>query len=286
MYKATDQSQPTFLDFNQPLGLKMNPQNRWVKIANLVPWEQFEERYALLFPSNIGNVAKPLRMALGSLIIQTKYGFSDKELVEQLTENPYYQYFIGLPGYQEAAPFESSTLVAFRKRISADMLMEVNEYLLKMANHDKKDDDDFKPDSSSSSDNPSDIKNSTNKGTLILDATCVPSNIRYPQDYSLLNEGREKLEKIIGRFCSDYSLSSPRMYRKEARKNYLALAKSKKPGKKKIRKIIRKQLGYVKRNLGYLSNFMMQGYAPTEKEIKLLETITSLYEQQNYVFGK
>jgi hypothetical protein len=285
MYKATDQSQPTFLDFNQPLGLKMNPQNRWVKIANLVPWEQFEERYALLFPSSIGNVAKPLRMALGSLIIQTKYGFSDKELVEQLTENPYYQYFIGLPGYQEAAPFESSTLVAFRKRISADMLMEVNEYLLEMANHDKKDDDDdFKPGSSGSSDNPSNTKSSTNKGTLILDATCVPSNIRYPQDYSLLNEGREKLEKIIDRFCSDYLLSTPRMYRKEARKNYLALAKSKKPGKKKIRKIIRKQLGYVKRNLGYLSNFMMQGYAPTEKEIKLLETITTLYEQQNYMY--
>ena len=36
-----------------------------------------------------------------------------------------------------------------------------------------------------------------NSGTLILDATCAPSNIRYPQDFSLLNEAREKLEKII-----------------------------------------------------------------------------------------
>lgn len=284
MYKVIDHSQPTFLNFNQPIGFKMNSQNRWVKLAELVPWEQFEKRYALLFPSNIGNVAKPLRMALGALIIQTKYGFSDKELVEQLTENPYYQYFIGLPGYQETAPFESSTLVSFRKRISADMLMEVNECLLENVNKEKYDDDDFKPGSSGSSDNPINPEKNTNKGTLILDATCAPSNIRYPQDYSLLNEGREKLEKIIDRFCRDYSLSTPRMYRKEARKNYLSLAKAKRPSKNKIRKIIRKQLGYVKRNLGYLSNFMVKGCAPTEKEIKLIKTITTLYEQQNYMY--
>jgi len=55
------------------------------------------------------------------------------ELVEQLTENPYHQYFIGLPGYQKTTPFEASVLVAFRKRISAEMLMEANEYLLESA---------------------------------------------------------------------------------------------------------------------------------------------------------
>jgi hypothetical protein len=156
---------------------------------------------------------------------------------------------------------------------------------IKMANQipwkrfeEKDDDDDFKPGSDSFFDNEKGVKEITNSGTLILDATCAPSNIRYPQDYSLLNEGRKKLEKIIDHFCSDYSLSTPRMYSKEARKNCLSLAKAKRPSKNKIRKIIRKQLGYVKCNLGYLSNFMVKGYAPTEKEIKLIEAITTLYE--------
>lgn len=284
MYKATDQSQPTFLDFNQPLGLEMNPKNRWIKMVDQIPWERFEEKYAALFPSDTGNVAKPLRMALGSLIIQTKYGFPDKELVEQLTENPYYQYFIGLPGYQKTAPFEASVLVAFRKRISAEMLMEVNECLLESAKQEKDDDDAPKPGSGSSSDNEKSVEEVTTSGTLILDATCAPSNIRYPQDFSLLNEAREKLEKMIDRFCADYSLPKPRMYRIEARKNYLALAKTKKRSKKKIRKTIRKQLGYVKRDLGYLDNFMSDGYAPPEKEKMLLETITTLYEQQAYMY--
>ena len=59
--------------------------------------------------------------------------------MEQITENPYLQYFIGLPGFQEEAPFDASTLVLFRERISAEMLMEVNEYLLAHKDDDKDD---------------------------------------------------------------------------------------------------------------------------------------------------
>ncbi len=81
----------------------------------------FEEIYAALFPSGTGNVAKPLRLALGSLIIQNRFQHSGRELVGQLSENPYLQYFIGLPGYQSQTPFDASTLVWFRKRITIDM---------------------------------------------------------------------------------------------------------------------------------------------------------------------
>ena len=86
MYKPIDKLQHSFLDFNQPMGLHMNPDNRWVRLADRIPWDEFEVKYAKLFPSDTGNVAKPLRMALGALIIQTKFQFSDRELVEQITE--------------------------------------------------------------------------------------------------------------------------------------------------------------------------------------------------------
>ena len=231
MYKYTDNTQSNFLDFNQPIGLHMNPENRWVKMADAIPWEIFEKKYSRLFKGKNGRVAKPLRLALGSLIIQTRYQYSDRELVEQLTENPYYQYFIGLPGYQEEPPIDASTLVLFRKRLKMDVIMEANEYM--------------------------------------LDATCAPSNIRYPQDFSLLNEAREKLETIIIRFCKTYGFSRPRMYRRVARKNYLTLAKAKKRSTKKIRATIRKQLAYIKRDIGYLENFMQGGYAPTSNEISI-----------------
>ena len=277
MYKPIDKLQHSFLDFNQPMGLHMNPDNRWIKLADRIPWDEFEAKYAKLFPSDTGNVAKPLRMALGALIIQTKFQFSDRELVEQIAENPYLQYFIGLPGFREEAPFDASTLVLFRKRISADMLMEVNEYLLAHKDDDK---DDHTPPSGGKSGDDGTAKEDTNKGTLTLDATCAPANIRYPQDLSLLNEAREKLENMIYRFCKCYGLKLPRRYRKRARKEYLAFAKSRKHTAKKIRSAIRRQLGYVKRDLGYLEQFMSDGYAMTGKDIDLYLTIIRLHEQQ------
>ena len=161
MYKPIDKLQHSFLDFNQPMGLHMNPDNRWIKMADRVPWDEFEIKYARLFPSDTGNVAKPLRMALGALIIQTKFQYSDRELVEQITENPYLQYFIGLPGYQEEAPFDASTLVLFRKRISAEMLIELNEYFLT-----NKDDDNHggTPPSPGDSSGNDESKEDTNEG--------------------------------------------------------------------------------------------------------------------------
>lgn len=200
--------------------------------------------------------------------------------MEQIAENPYLQYFIGLPGFREEAPFDASTLVLFRKRISADMLMEVNEYLA----HKEDDKDDHTPPSVGKSGDDGTAKEDTNKGTLTLDATCAPANIRYPQDISLLNEAREKLENMIYCFCKCYGLKLPRRYRKRARKEYLAFAKSRKHTAKKIRSALRRQLGYVKRDLGYLEQFMSDGYAMTGKDIGLYLTIIRLYEQQQYMY--
>ena len=82
MYKFDRNHQFTLSDFNQPIGLKMNPENRWVTRAATIPWREIEDRYAGLFPSKTGMPAKPLQAALGSLIIQKQYDYSDRELVE------------------------------------------------------------------------------------------------------------------------------------------------------------------------------------------------------------
>mgnify|MGYP000417626128 FL=1 len=76
----------------------------------------------------------------------------------------------------------------------------------------------------------------------------------------------------------------PRTYRRIARKEYLALAKSKKRTEKKIRATIRKQLGYVKRDLEYLEDYMEAGYALPSKHIDYYLTIQKLYEQQKYMY--
>ena len=69
MYKIEHYCQFGLADFNQPLGFEMNPENRWVKKAVTIPWDAIEEKYAELFLSKTGMPAKPLRMALCSLMI-------------------------------------------------------------------------------------------------------------------------------------------------------------------------------------------------------------------------
>ena len=64
MYKFDRYHQYSLSDFNQPLGMEMNPENRWVKKAAMIPWDEIEDRYAELFPSEVGMPAKPLQTAI------------------------------------------------------------------------------------------------------------------------------------------------------------------------------------------------------------------------------
>ena len=290
MYKFDRYHQYSLSDFNQPLGMEMNPENRWVKKAAMIPWDEIEDRYAGLFPSEVGMPAKPLQTALGSLLIQKEYGYSDRELVEQIKENPYYQYFIGLPGYEYKAPFVPSLLVEFRKRLNEDVLSEINEMIAAYNNPDDSSDDDSN-DGGNSADNTSnenDINASSepeNEGTLILDATCAPQNIAFPQDINLLNEARENLESMIDQICDEYNFYKPRMYREKARESYLALAKCRKRTGKRIRKAIGQQLRFISRDLGYIDMFVLYNdVVLTEKQKNRLDVIKELYEQQKYMY--
>ena len=281
MYKKDRLRQLGLADFNQPVGLKMNSENRWIKKASIIPWDEIEDRYADLFPSDTGHPAKPLRMALGSLIIQKQYNYSDRELVEQITENPYYQYFIGLSGFQQESPFAPSLLVEFRKRLTDDILGEINEMIIAY-NHP----DDHTPAGGSGNEVQSAGKDyNDNDGTLILDATCAPQQIAFPQDINLLNESRQNLEGIIDTICYEYNIQpKPRTYRQNARKDYLALAKRKKRTAKLIRKAIKKQLQYIRRDLRYIDRFLAEGKVLSTRQAERLEVIRKAYEQQKIMY--
>jgi hypothetical protein len=114
-------------EFELPFGGKLSADNRWVKMVELIPWNEFEAEYAKSFPREKGAPAKSFRMALGALIIKEKLGISDRETVEQIRENPYLQYFIGQLTYSNEVPFDPSLLVDFRQRIGANLINKVNE---------------------------------------------------------------------------------------------------------------------------------------------------------------
>ena len=283
MYKPSENHQISFFDFNQSCGMQLDEENEWIVLADRIEWSKWEIKYASFFPSEKGNPGKPFRTVLGALLIQKRKGLSDRGLIREIRENPYMQYFLGLDSFQHECPFTAPALVGFRKRLSASFLMEINDMYLQNADATPEHADGKESIRAKEANEPR--EGPDNLGTLIIDATCSPSNIRYPQDFSLLNEAREKLEAMIDYFHKAYHpWKKPRTYRRVARKEYLALAKAKKRSAKKIRMVIRKQLGYVRRDLEYLENYMTEGYAMPDRFVDNYLTIMELYRQQKYMY--
>lgn len=276
MYKFRN-NQIEFCDFEQPIGMHMNPNNRWVNKAEMIPWAEIEQRYAKLFVNRKGNVAKPLRLALGACIIQAEYGYSDKETALQIQEAGFLQFFCGYRKYDDTKlPFDPSLMVYFRKRLTPEILGEINEMIIanakKKTEAEKKDDDENKPEPPH------------NKGTLIVDATCAPSQIKFPQDTELLNEARENTERIITEFHNPKEGKKPRIYPKCAHKDYLHFARKRRKTSKEIHISVGKQLRYLNRNLGIIDKMLSNGKELCTKQTIRLKTIKDLYAQQKHMF--
>lgn len=197
MYKGRNGQQNLLEDPRVFGGVILDTKNEWIKLSKMIPWEEFEEEYAVTFTgADTGNPAKQARMALGTLLIKERYGFSDGDTLKEIQMNPYLQHFIGLTEFTHKAPFDESTITLFRKRVTPEMLSRLNDCVIgiKRGNRHGNEPPDEPPQGSSEIEK---ADESPNEGTLILDATCAPQAIRYPTDVSLLNEAREHLENMV-----------------------------------------------------------------------------------------
>ena len=155
--------QMTLEDFILPFGGKLDAGNRWVKLAALMPWDMIEDVYARSFKNKRrdGRPAIPARIAFGSLHIQASECFTDEKVVENISENPYLQYFLGLHEFQTKPLFDTSMMTYFRKRFTADDVAAINEELYRRV-HPPKDEP---------------PQGGGNGGTLVLDATLPDGSV-------------------------------------------------------------------------------------------------------------
>ena len=230
-------------NFFLPLGGKLSEDNRRVQLSYLIPWRRVEEEYSKHFSTDLrGERAVSVRMAFGALIIQEREGFSDRHLVQHITENPYLQYFLGLQAYQKEPPFDPSSLTHFRKRLGADVINQVNEWIVQVGLQEEEHngDDDDRGDQPPSVTKQSDAEDvlpeqaqelKAHQGRLILDATCTPADIAYPTDLSLLHTAREKLEHIIDVLHAPLKgeAKKPRDRRQQARREQRVLCRGETP---------------------------------------------------------
>jgi len=279
MYKS-DPKQTEFADFYLPFGGKLLASNRWVKLATMIPWDEVEECYRKSFSgTGMGAPAKSARIAFGALVIKERLGITDEETVEQIAENPCLQCFLGLHEYRQEALFDPSMMVHFRSRFGEEDFQRINSEIIRKATAGEQAKDHADEEKVEEKEPP------TNAGKLLVDATCTPADMTYPTDLKLLNEAREKTEGHVDKLHAPFAgeKKKPRTYRQKARKQYLAIAKQKKPRARRIRKAIGQQLRYLKRNLGTIDILLKEDNALARLscyEQRCLETIRLLYTQQ------
>ncbi len=267
MIRCHSHKQLSLAEFDWPFQVALDEENRWVKMSQCIPWDALSEGYYQSLSVRQGRPAKDARLVIAAVIIKHKLCLSDEETVAQIQENPYLQYFVGLSGYQMQAPFAASLFVEIRKRMGQDVFEHFHGAIIEAVEGAKKksalgrqsekpeapDDDDHSPGSA--------VKDSQqeteHQGKLILDATVCEQAIRYPTDLSLLNEAREFSEQIIDRLYAQSALKKkPRTYREKARKAYLAIAKRRRPGARVVRRGVRQQLQYLRRNLKHIEGLL------------------------------
>ena len=315
MFKYCSQKQLSIFDFHTEFESKLDPDNRWVKMAKALDWDKLAEVYAKNFSPNMGASSIDARVVIGALIIKHMEKKDDRGTIEAIQENPYMQFFLGLDHFTFKPVFDPSLFVYIRKRLGIEAFDAMNMAIISGAlgiepqnadnkdidNADSKDVDNQANKDADSADNQDVQSGDTpkssetaekpvpNKGKLQLDATVCDAYIKYPTDLNLLNESREKAEELLDKLLEFVVVEKrPRTYRRIARRAYLNIAKKKNKSKKEIRKGIRQQLGYLKRDINHIRNLLnINEYAIKvfdKRELMYWETIQELYRQQEQMY--
>jgi hypothetical protein len=293
----------TLPGFETPFAQKLDPSNRWVVLAKLIPWDEITSLYLRqVGVSRTGCPPLSPRIVLGSLIIKHICDLDDRETVQQISENVYMQYFIGYSSFSTEAPFDASLFVDFRKRLGMEQVNELNEKIIQLKTrmeetirdknksagdspNNESDGTDAKSNSKSENkDIQSDTAPITHKGRVIFDATACPQDIAFPTDLNLLSDARQKSEELIDKIYKPELYSKkPRTYRQKARKLYLKTAQNKNKSRKTIYKAVGQQLRFLKRNIRIINEMLdtCTEFPLTAKEHRYLLIITTLYYQQN-----
>jgi len=125
MIKYTSSKQISIEDFIQPFGGTLSKENRWVKLANFLPWDEMVLVYVKRMSRKMGRKAVDPRAAVGTLIIKHILQATDEDAIEFIKENPYLQYFLGYAEYRYEQPFASSLFVSIRRRLGIEQLKEL-----------------------------------------------------------------------------------------------------------------------------------------------------------------
>ena len=191
---------------------QLDQQHPLYLLANKINWIFFEDNFKKHYSEKMGKPAKPIRLMVSLLILKHIRNQSDENLVEQWSENLYYQYFSGEQYFQPNIPCVPTELVAFRQRIGEAGVELILQESIRV------------------NDSPED----ENGGVVVsVDTTVQEKNITYPTDDKRYKKVIKKCWIIADNEKTDLRQSYTRVIKKLSRQQRF---KNTKNGAKAARK--------------------------------------------------
>lgn len=211
---------------------QLNHRHPLYQLSHKIDWHRFESAFSSLYSPDMGRKAKPIRLMCGLLILKHLRNLSDESVVEQWSENAYYQYFCGMTEFTPSFPCNASELVHFRKRIGESGL----ELILAESIRVNQEDD-----------------GRDHHATAFIDSTVQEKNVTYPTDAKLHKKIIRKVLSIVRQLHlplrQSYTFVLKEIYRDQRFRNHPKNRSKAVKADKKLRTIAGRLVRELKRNL-------------------------------------
>ncbi len=181
-----------------------------VVLRKIIPWEKIVSCLSRFYSDSKGPVGKSLRIMAALLIIARLRGLSDREVVIQVKENRYIQYFCNVADEGLQTFLHPSSLCVFRKRLGEEGVAVIECEVFKTLRR----------------------AGVISGDDALIDSTVLESDIIYPNDVRLIYKAFEKMrafarphgiplwydDKMLRRLWREFSLD-----KKGSRAEHLAV---------------------------------------------------------------
>ncbi len=164
--------------FRSRLEQIINMRHELVRLAGLVDWRFFDQRFSALY-AEAGRPGVATRLMVGLHLLKHMHGLSDEGVCERWVSDPYFQFFCGETFFQHALPVDRSSMTRWRQRIGADELAALVQESLAAAHRGGA----LKP---------------QYLERITVDTTVQPKAVAFPTDAKLMHKARERLVRLAG----------------------------------------------------------------------------------------
>ena len=219
--------------FFSSLSDQLDSRHPLYRLADKIEWSRFQQAFCDLYSADNGRPAKPIRLMCGLLILKHLRNLSDESVVEQWSENAYYQYFCGCQHFTPSYPCNPTELVHFRHRIGEEGIELILQESIRVNDED-----------------------TSGKGDKVafIDSTVQEKNITYPTDAKLHKKIIEKCRLIADRESlpvrQSYTRTLKSLSRDQRFRNHPKNRKKAIRADKKIKVIAGRLVRELERNLG------------------------------------